>query len=126
MSRGNYYYAREWVGGPGGFANGGIDRIEDWESITVFLLVLGVLVSVATAISQIIPMGMFLSLVPVFYLAVTVAIIAGVLSASEEGALFVLGWTFVSLLLLGFGLINIWEGLLDLVPVAILILQAVN
>lgn len=112
--------------GMGGYysSDGFVFRVEDFVDLWKVLFVIGVLVAVANAMNSVIPVTMFLYIVPLFYLVITVIVVVGVLTvATEYGALFVIGWTIASLLLGAVGLISIWEVLLDLVPIALIVLK---
>ncbi len=100
---------------------GEMARIGEWVEVFRALIALGILGYVAVTISSVIPIGPFLQILPLFYFAITVAIVIGVLEVPDHGTLFTIGWTFASLLLAGSGLISRWEALLDLVPIALII-----
>ncbi len=101
-------------------------RFEDFVQVTKALIVIGVLVYMAMAINQYIPMTMFLNIVPLLYVAITVIVVVGIFSVPEYGPLFTVGWTIASLVLAGVGVMGVGELLLDLVPIAIVVYYAVE
>lgn len=111
----------------GYYLSDGIDfRFEDFVEVVKVLFVLGILVYMATVINQFIPMTMFLDIVPLFYAVLTIMVVVGVLGIPEYGPIFTVGWTIASLILAGVGLIGVGELLLDLIPIAIVVYEALQ
>lgn len=126
MSRGNYYYARGWVGhGNGGFIGGGGGRLGDLGdglTTSIIFLILGVMLQAFSAFGDV---NWLSSTLPIFSLFFGVAGVIGMLAVAEEGIFYVGGWTFVSMLLYIYGVIGAGEFLTDLIPVGILFAVAV-
>lgn len=111
----------------GYYLSDGIDfRFEDFVEVVKVLFVLGILVYMATVINQFIPTTKFLDIVPLFYAVLTIMVVVGVLGIPEYGSIFTVGWTIASLILAGVGLIGVGELLLDLIPIAIVVYEALQ
>lgn len=123
MSRGNYYYARGWVGNSESrWTLGEISRFEGYGDElmqSILLLVFGAIIQAFSAFAD---TSWLASSVPLFSLVLGVISILGILAVSEKGALYVGGWTFTSGLLFWFNLISAGEFLTDLIPVILLII----
>ena len=122
MSRGNYYYARGWVGSERSWNSGEVDRFSDFGEglvTSIMLLALGVIIQVFSAFADVSWLG---STLPLFSLVLGIIGVIVMLSISEKGFMYVGGWTFVSILLYSYSLIGIEEFLTDLIPVAILVI----
>ena len=123
MSRGNYYYARGWVGNSEShWTLGEVGRFEDYGDglmQSILLLVLGAMIQAFSAFAD---TSWLASSLPLFSLVLGVIGVIGILAVSEKGALYVGGWTFASVLLFWFNLISAGEFLTDLIPIALLVL----
>jgi hypothetical protein len=131
MSRGNYYYARGWVGhGGGGFGSGEGARLSDFGNsmaTSLLFLVMGVLLQAFSAFADV---SWLSSTLPMFSFALGLIGVISMFSIPEEGIWYVGGWTFVSFLLFGYNLIGTGEFLTDLIPagmvVAVVILSILD
>lgn len=124
MSRGNYYYARGWVGrGADNWTAGSTDRFEDFFSsiyLSIFMLVIG---AIAQVLSNFINVSLLTTTLPLFNITIGFIGIVSILTVPEEGMLFTAGWTFVSILLFIGGGIGGWELLVDFIPAGFLIIS---
>ena len=126
MSRGNYYYARGWVGSKtSGWTHGEVGRLDalgDGIANSILLIALGAIIQTISAFMDV---NILSSVLPLFSLVLGVAGVVVVLQVSEKGLLYVGGWTFISLLLFGYNIIGVTEFLIDLIPIGILVVYAV-
>ena len=127
MSRGNYYYARGWVGhSSSGWTRGEIGRFQDFgDSMlqSVLFLVMGVLLQAFSAFADV---HWLASALPFFAFVLGLIGIISMLTIPKEGLLYARGWTFVSGFLFVYKLIGTGEFLTDLIPLAIVILFWLN
>ena len=116
------------------FSSGSTFRIDDYVDGVRVVILLGVLATIIPAFLAVMPSSvmtsMVSSLVPslilMLNLALTVTGIFAMFAIPDKGALYTLGWTFVSILLLMFGLIGGGEFLIDLIPVGILVIYILS
>lgn len=116
------------------FSSGSTFRIDDYVDGVRVVILLGVLATIIPALLAVMPSSvmtsMVSSLVPslilMLNLALTVTGIFAMFAIPDKGALYTLGWTFVSILLLMFGLIGGGEFLIDLIPAGILVIYILS
>ena len=107
------------------YVSDGFDsRLLDFMAVIKVLILLSFLIYISTLINQFLPMVMFFNVVPLLYAVITTIVIIGILVIPEYGALFTIGWTIASLVLAWVGLISIGALLLDLLPIVILVYEA--
>jgi hypothetical protein len=127
MSRGNYYYARGWVGNnQNNWGSGGIGRLDDYGDglvTSLVLLIIGVLLHAFSAFADV---HWLAATLPLFSLVFVIAGVISMFSIPEKGVWYVGGWTIVSIVLFGYGLVGGWEFLSDLIPLALVILYMLN
>ena len=106
MSRENYYYARDWVGNSqNSWGRGGIGRLDDYGDglvTSIVLLVIGALLNVFSAFADVHWLAVTL---PLFSLAFAIVGVISMFSIPEKGVWYVSGWTIISILLFGYGLV---------------------
>lgn len=126
MSRGNYYYAKGWISGKtNGWTNGERGRfnaLEDGFIQSITLFILGVIIQAFSTFEDV---SMFSAAVPLlsFIFGLTGAI--ATLEVSKKGWLYVSGWTFISVVLFVYNIIKVDVLLVDLIPIAVLIVYAI-
>jgi len=126
MSRGNYYYARGWVGNSGSsWTSGELARFSDFEDSLVTPILFFAVGALLQAFSAFADMNWLASTLPLFSLALGLAGVISMFSISKKGLLYVGGWTFISVLLFGYNLIGASEFLTDLIPVGLLVAYAI-
>jgi len=116
-----------WVGhNENSLESGGVGRMDDYGSgllTSVFLLAMGAILQAFSAFADV---HWLAATLPLFSLAFGIAGVISMFSVPEKGVWYVAGWTFISILLFGYGLVGGWEFLTDLIPVALVILYALN
>jgi hypothetical protein len=122
MSRGNYYYARGWVGhGESNWSRGEIARFDDWgDSLvtSIMFLMTGVILQAFSAFADV---NWLASTLPLFSSLIGVIGVLSMFNMPKKGLLYVGGWTFISVLLFAYKLINASEFLTDLIPIALIV-----
>lgn len=124
MSRGQYYYAMGWTNNDtDSWTMGEIGRIDGFVDSFVTSLLFLVFGAIAQMLSNIMNTSLLATTLPIFNLVLGFVGIIAVFTVSENGILYIAGWTLASVLLALFGLIGALELIIDLMPVGIIILS---
>jgi hypothetical protein len=102
---------------------GEIGRIDGFVDSFVTSLLFLVFGAIAQMLSNIMNTSLLATTLPIFNLVLGFVGIIAVFTVSENGILYIAGWTLASVLLALFGLIGALELIIDLMPVGIIILS---